>query len=251
MPVMSKKFYFYPIVFFIVPFFFALLFIFRYKTFGTNKIELESVRNEVAEKEKEASDAESEKETVQSGTEENEEPEKTENVPVEKKQEAEPENSGEKNESFKIIFKPVSWGYQSLNSRFIDTIIIHSSYDALGSDPYNLDGLIKEYKLYGVAPHYLIDRKGKIYRLVADNNAAFHAGESEVPDGRNNVNNFSIGIELMNTKSDNCAREQYESLNRLLSYLENKYKIKYILGHSQIASGRKDDPWNFDWDKIK
>lgn len=258
MAIMSKKFYFYSMVFFSVLVFFALLFIFRNQIAGTNKIDLASVRSEVSEKEKEAlnakevdaGSAESEKESVQSETEEDEKPEEAKNISV-GEQGAEPDKSGEENESFRIISKPVSWGYQSLSSRFIDAIIIHSSYDALGSNPYSLDGLLKEYKSYGVAPHYLVDRKGKVYRLVADKNIAYHAGESKVPDGRKNVNDFSIGIELMNTKSDSCTREQYGSLVRLLGYLENKYKIKYILGHNQIASGRKDDPWNFDWDKIK
>lgn len=150
----------------------------------------------------------------------------------------------------KIIQKPVSWGYQKSSGRVIDTIIIHSSYNAMGGDEYDTDKLIKEYKSYGVSPHYLIDRAGNIYKLVDENNIAYHAGESKTPDGRTNVNNFSIGIELMNTKKDKNTSGQYASLNSLLAYLKGKYKIKYVLGHSQIASGRKDDPWNFDWGKI-
>jgi len=149
-----------------------------------------------------------------------------------------------------IANKYVSWGYASASGRNIDTIIIHSSYDALGSDPYSLTGLLNEYKQYGVAPHYLIDRKGTIYRLVSDSNIAYHAGESQTPDGRTSVNNFSIGIELMNTEDDKFTDSQYDSLNGLLRYLSSKYKIKYTLGHSQIAPGRKNDPWNFSWSRI-
>lgn len=152
--------------------------------------------------------------------------------------------------STSIASKLVSWGYEKSDSRKIDTIIIHSSYNALGGDEYDLDKLIKEYKEYGVAPHYLIDRKGKIYRLVADKNIAYHAGESEVPDGRKSVNNFSIGIELMNTKDDKCTSDQYSALKKIVADLKNSYKIKYVLGHNQIAPGRKTDPWNFDWGKM-
>jgi AmpD protein len=154
-----------------------------------------------------------------------------------------------KEDSF-IINKKVNWGYTASNQRNIDTVVIHSSYDALGDEPYDLEGLIKEYQQYGVAPHFLIDRKGIVYRLVDEKNIAYHAGVSKTPDGRTSVNNFSMGIELMNTKDDDYTKNQYSSLNELIGYLENQYNIKYILGHQDIAPDRKTDPWNFDWKEI-
>lgn len=161
---------------------------------------------------------------------------------------AEKENSSN---SLRIISKLVSWGYSKpQNSRTIDTIILHSSYNALGGDKYNLAKLIEEYKEYGVSPHYLIDREGDIYQLVNDKNIAYHAGESKMPDGRTNVNNFSLGIEIMNTESSNPTEKQYQSLNKLISHIKNNHKIKSILGHNQIAPGRKTDPWNFDWKEL-
>lgn len=149
-----------------------------------------------------------------------------------------------------IIDKLVSFGFQKSSGRKIDAVIIHSSYDALGDNPYSVSGLINEYKQYGVAPHYLIDRKGKTYLLVEEKNIAYHAGVSQVPDGRTNVNLFSIGIEMMNTKTDKYTDEQYESLKKLLIDIKNRYNIKYILGHDDIAPERKDDPWNFDPSRI-
>jgi len=149
-----------------------------------------------------------------------------------------------------IINKKVSWGYSTSNGRTIDTIVLHSSYDALGSKPYDLDGLIKEYQQYGVAPHFLIDREGSVYQLVDEKNIAYHAGVSKTPDGRTGVNNFSIGIELMNTKEDNYTENQYSSLNTLIDYLENQYPIKYVIGHDTIAPDRKTDPWNMEWERI-
>ncbi|MFZ2975971.1 MAG: N-acetylmuramoyl-L-alanine amidase [Candidatus Moraniibacteriota bacterium] len=152
----------------------------------------------------------------------------------------------------KITNKLVSWGFSTSDSRKIDTIIIHSSYNAVGSDVHDLDDIIyKEYKPYGVSPHYIISREGKIYRLVKDKDVAYHAGESKVPDGRTGVNNFSIGIEIVNTKSEKPNDSQYSALKNLLAYLKSEYKIKYVLGHKNIAPGRKDDPWNFDFGKIK
>ena len=144
----------------------------------------------------------------------------------------------------------MSSGYQEASGRKIDTIIIHSSYNSLGGDEYSVDKIIDIYKSYGVSAHYLMDRKGQIYQLVEDKNIAYHAGVSKVPDGRTNVNEFSIGIELMNTKTDKFTDAQYKALKNLLALLKNKYNVKYVLGHNQIAPGRKDDPWNFVWDKI-
>jgi hypothetical protein len=167
-------------------------------------------------------------------------------LPIEKEKEVFSENE---NSSF-IINKKTTWGFSISNSREIDTLVIHSSYDALGAKPYDLEGLINEYKEYGVAPHFLIDRKGKIYRLVDEKNIAYHAGVSKMPDGRTEVNNFSIGIELMNTKEDNYTENQYSSLNKLINYLEDNHQIKYILGHQDISPDRKTDPWSFNWKKV-
>lgn len=149
-----------------------------------------------------------------------------------------------------IIEKIVNWGFQKAKERKIDTIIIHTSYDAVGPAPYDVDGLLKEYKSYKVAPHYLIDRNGKIYELIEEKNIAFHAGKSQMPDGRQNVNEFSIGIELMNTKTGQMTDEQYKALNDLIKDIKSRYEIRDVVGHNQISSDRKDDPWNMDWSKI-
>jgi len=167
-----------------------------------------------------------------------------------KKLPASPASEPTKKADLKINQKLVSWGFSSASNRKIDTIIIHSSYNALGGDVYDIDKLIQEYKDYGVAPHYLIDRQGKIYQLVAEKNIAYHAGESKIPDGRTQVNNFSLGIEMMNTKEDNYTGEQYVSLKSLLAKIKSNYSIKYVLGHNDISPGRKTDPWNFEWKKI-
>lgn len=174
---------------------------------------------------------------------------------AQEEKEIEPEMVKKKDEeesadSIKIKNRLVSWGFSNSSKRTIDTIILHSSYNILGGDEYDLDKIIQEYKDYGVAPHYVIDRDGNIFRLVKDNNVAYHAGESKVPDGRIGVNDFSIGIELVNSEKDKFTSDQYAAANDLIEYLKDKYKIKYILGHDEIAPGRKTDPWNINWDKI-
>jgi hypothetical protein len=152
----------------------------------------------------------------------------------------------------KIISRLVSFGYAVPKSpRTIDTVVLHASYDAIGNNPYSVDGVIAEWKSYSVAPHYLIDRKGNVFRLVADENIAYHAGVSKMPDGRTNVNDFSIGIELLDTKEDNYTDGQYASANALIASLNGKYGIRHVVGHVDIAPGRKTDPWNFDWKRLK
>lgn len=204
------------------------------------------IEEEVSEEQEEKMDDQD----VEAGDEQNE-LEKEEQEEEDEKP-ASDESSGEAKEDKELKIKNnlVIWGHTKSSGRTIDTIIVHSSYNALGGDEYDKDLLIKEYKEYGVSPHYLIDRKGKIYRLVDDKNVAWHAGVSKVPDEREGVNNFSIGIELINNKEDKYTKEQYNSLNDLIDYLKGKYKIKYILGHDEVSPGRKTDPWNMDWKKV-
>lgn len=150
-----------------------------------------------------------------------------------------------------VIDRLVSFGFENRSSRDIDTVVVHSSYDALGNDPYSVSGVIEEYRQYGVSAHYLIDRKGTIYRLVEDRDVAYHAGVSKTPDGRTGVNGFSIGIELVEKDTDSPTSAQYAGLRSLIASLKSKYSIKHVLGHSDIAPGRKSDPWGFDWEKLK
>lgn len=152
-----------------------------------------------------------------------------------------------------IIDNKIKWGYSiSKKDRIINTIIVHSSYDALGSNPYSVAGVVREYKMYGVAPHYLISQKGNIYRLVKDKYIAFHAGRGKYfnTDKIINMNINSIGIELIHLKTESPNEIQYDSLINLVDYLKSKYEIKYILGHNQTSITGKTDPWNFDWDKF-
>lgn len=152
---------------------------------------------------------------------------------------------------FTIKNRLISFGFEKASGRMIDTIVLHSSYNNTGGGEYSVDSVIGIWKSYGVAPHYLIDRKGNVYRLVEDKNIAYHAGVSQVPDGRTDVNKFSIGIEMLNSLDDKYTDAQYKAVHDLAAYLKGKYEIKYVLGHDDIAPGRKTDPWNFDWKKLK
>jgi N-acetyl-anhydromuramyl-L-alanine amidase AmpD len=148
-----------------------------------------------------------------------------------------------------IVDKKMSTGFKSAASRNIDVIIIHSVFNNSGGEIYDIDLIIKQFARYSVSAHYLIGREGVIYRLVDEKNVAYHAGKSSLPDGRTAVNSCSLGIEMVCSFTEPITEHQMESLVKLTKDIQSRYKINYILRHSDIAPGRKTDPWNFDWEK--
>lgn len=100
-----------------------------------------------------------------------------------------------------------------------------------------------------VSSHILIRRDGTILQFVPFHKRAWHAGESEF-QGRKNCNDFSIGIELEGTDTSEFADIQYEKLSNICRLLMACHSIppEHIVGHSDIAPGRKTDPGVcFDW----
>ena len=105
-------------------------------------------------------------------------------------------------------------------------------------------------KTLKVSSHLLIKRNGETLQFVDFADKAWHAGISYY-QGRDDCNDFSIGIELEGADDIAYTKAQYRELNKILAYLCQQYPIKYIVGHSDIAPGRKSDPGRaFDWRKI-
>jgi hypothetical protein len=154
--------------------------------------------------------------------------------------------------SFRLRQKLVNFGFEKAGRRVqdIDTVVLHSSFNNQGGDRYSVDKVIGIWKDYGVAPHFVIDRKGNVYQLVDERDIAYHAGVSEMKDGRKNVNDFSFGVEILNAEDDEYTDAQYGAIRDLVVYLKGTYPIKYVVGHDDIAPGRKTDPWNFDWKRL-
>ena len=101
-----------------------------------------------------------------------------------------------------------------------------------------------------VSSHLLVKRDGTVTQFVAFDKCAWHAGESSY-DGRKNCNDFSIGIELEGCIDDIFTEKQYTELSKILKELKSVYSITNIVGHSDIAPGRKFDPGeNFDWERV-
>lgn len=142
----------------------------------------------------------------------------------------------------------VKKGYREASNRLIDIVVIHSTYN-VSVDSFSVLGVMKQFKSYGVSPHYIIARNGEIYYTVDEQNVAFHAGQSQLPGtNRTNLNTNSIGIEIINTPYTPPTDAQYESLTLLVLELKKRHPIKYVVRHSDIAPGRKTDPWMFHWE---
>ena len=101
-----------------------------------------------------------------------------------------------------------------------------------------------------VSAHYLVRRDGTLVQFVPCTRRAWHAGESAWR-GCVRCNDFSVGVELEG--ADDIAYEpmQYATLGRLARALRRRYPIVDIVGHSDIAPGRKTDPGAaFDWTRL-
>lgn len=104
-----------------------------------------------------------------------------------------------------------------------------------------------------VSSHFLINRQGALQQFVSTDDRAWHAGVSCF-GGRENCNDYSIGIELEGCDDKPFTEQQYQTLAWLTDNLMQSYPISRdrIVGHSDIAPGRKTDPGPFfDWDKYK
>lgn len=101
-----------------------------------------------------------------------------------------------------------------------------------------------------VSAHLLIERNGAVTQFVPFHKRAWHAGVS-CWQGRSNCNDFSIGIELEGTDDQPYETAQYQQLARVSRALMAHFPgltPDRIVGHSDIAPGRKTDPGPaFDW----
>lgn len=103
-----------------------------------------------------------------------------------------------------------------------------------------------------VSCHFLIARDGTLYRLVDEEKRAWHAGAGRWA-GREDVNSRSIGIELDNDGRGPFDEPLMTTLEALLEDLLDRHQLtpKAVIGHSDLAPGRKDDPGpHFDWHRL-
>lgn len=102
-----------------------------------------------------------------------------------------------------------------------------------------------------VSSHFLIRRTGEVIQFVSCEDRAWHAGQS-CWQGRNNCNDYSIGIELEGLEGDTFEHNQYTALSNLCQALARLYPIQYVAGHEHVAPERKHDPGpGFDWAQLQ
>ena len=105
-----------------------------------------------------------------------------------------------------------------------------------------------------VSAHFLIRRDGRVIQFVSTKDMAWHAGLSQWRD-REKCNEFSLGIELEGTDTHLYTQEQYVRLEEIILKCRAAHpdiEEDAIVGHSDIAPGRKTDPGeSFDWQELQ
>lgn len=109
-------------------------------------------------------------------------------------------------------------------------IILHTTEGASG-------GALRKLSRNGEA-HYLVDERGRIYRIVDHRRIAYHCGRS-MWDGRTNLDTVSIGIEVAGYHNRDPSQGQIASLKKLIGELQRIYRIpdQRVLTHSMVAYG--------------
>lgn len=152
------------------------------------------------------------------------------------------------NRYYRFIPSP---NYDQRTGGCVDCIVFH----ATATD--RLNPVINEFKnkRSELSAHYIVGKDGTIVQMVPLECRAWHAGVSSY-NGKRNVNDFSIGIELVNLNDgkDKYTDAQYRSLVKIIHQIRSKCEISndHIVSHANIAIpyGRKSDPAGFDWKKF-
>ena len=120
--------------------------------------------------------------------------------------------------------------------------------------PWDAHPYFRQIEGMKVSSHLLVRRDGEVVQYVPFQQRAWHAGASSY-QGRERCNDFSIGIELEGTDDSPYEAEQYRELARVMVALCAAYpslSLDRIVGHSDVAPGRKTDPGeSFDWPRLR
>jgi AmpD protein len=102
-----------------------------------------------------------------------------------------------------------------------------------------------------VSAHFLVRRSGELLQFVPCTRRAWHAGASSWR-GNARCNDFSVGIELEGSDEVPYTDPQYAALAALAAALLRAYPVEDVVGHADIAPGRKTDPGPaFDWPRFR
>lgn len=146
-----------------------------------------------------------------------------------------------------LVIHAISLPPNQFGGQFIDQLFTNS----LNSNAHSYFAEIAHLR---VSSHLLIRRTGDITQYVSLQQRAWHAGVSSFA-GRERCNDFSIGIELEGCDSIAYTDIQYQQLIKTIKLLQQTWPIltsDRIVGHCDIAPGRKTDPGPyFDWERLR
>ncbi len=138
-----------------------------------------------------------------------------------------------------ISLPPGSYGGDSIERLFTNTL----DWDA---HPY-----FQQIRGLEVSSHFVVRRDGELLQFVPTARRAWHAGRSAWR-GRENCNDYSIGIELEGLEGERFEPSQYECLAELLHALARQHPLRDVAGHEHVAPGRKLDPGTgFEWVRLQ
>lgn len=133
----------------------------------------------------------------------------------------------------------------------VDTVVLHHTASA------SMQSVIDWFSTpeSRVSSHYTIAKDGSIFQHVSTFMRAWHAGASRDVDGRERVNDFSIGIEIENAGdgADPFTEAQIQVTGYLIGAMRFRFpELKYVTSHEYIAvpAGRKVDPRGFPWERL-
>jgi len=133
-----------------------------------------------------------------------------------------------------------------------EILVLH--YTGMKTGPEALDRLRDPASK--VSSHYVVEEDGRIFRLVPEERRAWHAGVSYWK-GQRNINGVSIGVEIVNPGHEFGYRKfpkaQIDAVIALCGDIRSRWTIDdgHIVGHSDVAPGRKDDPGElFPWKRL-
>lgn len=150
--------------------------------------------------------------------------------------------------------KVIPWKSPNFNDREAgekpSAIVIH--FTSMNSTADALQRLSDENHVPPVSCHYLIDEAGNIFTMVPEDKRAWHAGISSW-HGRTDLNSASIGIEISNRRHEEYTPAQLKTLVLLCKDIMHRHGIapENVVGHSDIAPARKNDPgYHFPWKEL-
>ncbi|WP_300531594.1 N-acetylmuramoyl-L-alanine amidase [Maricaulis sp.] len=142
----------------------------------------------------------------------------------------------------------------NFNDRKLPVSLIILHYTGMKDGPTALARMCDEDAQ--VSAHYMVEEDGRIFRLVAEDKRAWHAGVSSW-GGKSDINSASVGIEIVNGGHDfglpDFPQVQIDAVIALTREVMQRHRIKpaQVIGHSDIAPGRKIDPGEvFPWNQL-